>query len=308
MKNEKEIEVAGLTKKFGDITAVDRITFDVKKGEIFGFLGPNGAGKSTTVRMLCGILPPTSGNAWVHGIDVIKKPEEVKKNIGYMSQKFGLYVDLTVRENLNFYGRIYSDKWNEVKEKVEFVMEYLGLKRYSDLTASKLSGGWRQRLAFACAIIHDPPVLFLDEPTAGVDPVSRRFFWDILYEVAEKGRTIFVTTHYMEEAERCSKIGLMWNGKLVALGSPDEIKKNVIKNRVYTLKGDIEKIKDKIAKLQWVEEVSQYGNELHIITSSLKDVKERIKETAEEYGEFISVDESVPSIEDVFAYLSKRQG
>jgi ABC-2 type transport system ATP-binding protein len=308
MKNEKEIEVAGLTKKFGDITAVDRITFDVKKGEIFGFLGPNGAGKSTTVRMLCGILPPTSGNAWVHGIDVIKKPEEVKKNIGYMSQKFGLYVDLTVRENLNFYGRIYSDKWNEVKERVEFVMEYLGLKRYSDLTASKLSGGWRQRLAFACAIIHDPPVLFLDEPTAGVDPVSRRFFWDILYEVAEKGRTIFVTTHYMEEAERCSKIGLMWNGKLVALGSPDEIKKNVIKNRVYTLKGDIEKIKDKIAKLQWVEEVSQYGNELHIITSSLKDVKERIKETAEEYGEFISVDESVPSIEDVFAYLSKRQG
>lgn len=306
--NEFEIEAKALTKRFGEVIAVENLSLEVKKGEIFGLLGPNGAGKSTTVRMLCGILPPTSGVARVHGIDVFRNPEEVKRNIGYMSQRFGLYEDLTVEENINFYGRIYMKSWKEATRKTEEVIEYLGLEGYARTTAARLSGGWKQRLALACAIVHDPPVVFLDEPTAGVDPVSRRLFWNILYEISSKGRTLFVTTHYMEEAERCSKIGFLWRGKLVALGPPDEIKRKVIKTRVYTVRGEIERAKDLFRTLPWVEEVGQYGSELHIITSTSEDKKEEIKRLMEEVGGAFMVEESLPSIEDVFAYISRKEG
>lgn len=304
---EFEIEAEGLTKKFGKIIAVENLSFKVERGEIFGLLGPNGAGKSTTIRMLCGILPPASGVARVHGIDVLRAPEEVKRNIGYMSQRFGLYEDLTVEENINFYGRIYMKNWKETKKKTEEIIKYLGLDGYADTTASKLSGGWKQRLALACAIVHDPPVLFLDEPTAGVDPVSRRLFWNLLYEISSKGRTLFVTTHYMEEAERCSKIGFLWRGKLVALGSPDEIKRKVIRTKVYTVRGEIERVKNAFRRLPWVEEVGQYGSELHIITSSSEDRKNDIEKLMEETGGLCTVEESIPSIEDVFAYISRKE-
>ncbi len=308
MKDEIEISADGLTKRFGELVAVENLRFQVRKGEIFGLLGPNGSGKSTTLRMLCGILLPTSGTAFVHGINVVEEPEGVKRCLGYMSQKFGLYDDLTVKENINFYGRIYIKDWKEVKRRTEKVIEELGLDGYKNFLASKLSGGWRQRLAFACAISHDPPVLFLDEPTAGVDPVSRRSFWEILYREASRGKTIFVTTHYMEEAERCDRIGFLWRGKLVAIGSPEEIKKKIITSRVYIIKGKIRKeTKLLVSEVPEVEEVSQYGDELHIITSSSEDISQKIKEALMKNGEkHITLEESLPSLEDVFAYLSRR--
>ena len=218
--NETVITTNKLTKRFGDFVAVDEITFDVKKGEIFGFLGANGAGKTTAMRMLCGLSHPTSGKATVAGFDVFTQPEEIKKNIGYMSQKFSLYEDLTVLENIQFYGGIYGLSNKEIKEKSAELTEKLGLQKEAKKLVHSLPLGWKQKLSFLVAIIHQPKIVFLDEPTGGVDPSMRREFWDLIYDAADKGITIFVTTHYLDEAEYCNRVTIMVDGKIEALDSP----------------------------------------------------------------------------------------
>ena len=214
------VEVENLVKRFGDFVAVDHISFRVSRGEIFGFLGPNGAGKSTAIRILCGLLRPTSGLARVGGYDVARDPETVRQNIGYMSQKFSLYDDLTVEENLSFYGGVYGVPQERLPEREEFALRMAGLTGKRDTMTGMLAGGWKQRLALGCAILHEPPILFLDEPTSGVDPIARREFWDLIYQLSEQGHTIFVTTHYMDEAEYCHRLALMYKGKIVALDTP----------------------------------------------------------------------------------------
>jgi len=224
MNVENAITAHHLTKRFGDFSAVDAISFEVKKGEIFGFLGANGAGKTTAIRMLTGLSRPTSGEATVAGFDVAKQAEKIKENIGYMSQKFSLYEDLSIRQNIRFYGGIYGLRSKEIKAKTEQILTELQLEPYADKVVGSLPLGWKQRLAFAVANVHDPAIVFLDEPTGGVDPATRRQFWEMIYAAASLGRTIFVTTHYMDEAEYCDRISIMVAGKIEALGSPGELK------------------------------------------------------------------------------------
>lgn len=219
------IDVKNLTKKFGRFTAVNSISFRVKKGEIFGFLGPNGAGKSTTIRMLCGILRPTSGKGTVGGFSIDAQPEEIKKIIGYMSQRFTLYGDLTVEENIDFYGGIHGLSPSTKEERKKCVIKMAGLIGRENSLTRELAGGWKQRLSLGCAILHRPEILFLDEPTASVDPVSRKDFWDLIYRLSEEGTTVFVTSHYMDEVERCHRLAILYSGKIIAKGSPKELKK-----------------------------------------------------------------------------------
>ncbi len=225
MKNKNVIQVKNLTKKFGDFTAVDAISFEVKQGEIFGFLGANGAGKTTAMKMLIGISNPSSGDAMVAGFDVLTHPEDVKKSIGYMSQKFALYDDLTVKENIVFYGGIYGLKKKDLKIKTKALLHELGLDDVADELVSSLPLGWKQKLAFSVALLHDPKVIFLDEPTGGVDPITRRQFWEMIYKTAHNGTTVFVTTHYMDEAEYCDRVSIMVDGKIEALDTPKNLKK-----------------------------------------------------------------------------------
>jgi ABC-2 type transport system ATP-binding protein len=220
MENGKAVLVRDLEKRFGSFIAVNRVSFEVDRGEIFGFLGPNGAGKSTTIRMLCGILAPSGGTGSVAGFDLRTEPERIKAHIGYMSQKFSLYEDLTVEENIDFYSGIYRIPPARKKDRKEWVVEMAGLGEHRRSKTGVLSGGWKQRLALGCAILHQPPVIFLDEPTSGVDPISRRQFWDLIYELSGKGVTVFVTTHYMDEAEYCDRLGLIYRGQLIASGTP----------------------------------------------------------------------------------------
>lgn len=222
--NDKVIKVNELTKKFGSFIAVDRISFEVGKGEIFGFLGANGAGKTTAIKMLCGLLSPTDGEAMVAGHDIYKEREQIKRKIGYMSQKFSLYEDLTVKENISFYGGIYGLSRKLLRDKSEHLIRKLGLKDMEDEYIRSLPLGWKQKLALSVALIHDPAIIFLDEPTGGVDPVTRRQFWNMIYEAADKGVTLFVTTHYMDEAEYCDRISIMVDGKIEAMGTPRQLK------------------------------------------------------------------------------------
>ena len=223
-KSGPAVHIEKLVKRFGDFVAVDNVSIDVAPGEIFGFLGPNGAGKSTTIRILCGLLPPTSGRATVGGFDVATQPEEVKHNIGYMSQKFSLYDDLTVEENIEFFGGVYGVSPRDLPARRDYVLRMAMLEDKRRAMTGTLSGGWKQRLALGCAILHEPPILFLDEPTSGVDPIARRNFWHLIYQLSEAGHTIFVTTHYMDEAEYCHRAALMYGGRVIALGSPRELK------------------------------------------------------------------------------------
>ena len=225
MVDDKVITAHKLTKKFGDFTAVDHISFDVHKGEIFGFLGANGAGKTTAMRMLCGLSLPTSGEATVAGFDIYKENEKIKKSIGYMSQKFSLYEDLTVKENMEFYGGIYHMTDKYIKEKTASILKQLHLEKEGNALVKSLPLGWKQKLAFSVAIFHEPGIVFLDEPTGGVDPVTRREFWNMIYEAADRGTTIFVTTHYMDEAEYCNRVSIMVDGRIEALDTPYQLKK-----------------------------------------------------------------------------------
>jgi len=302
---EKSIVVNGLVRKFGSFTAVDNISFDVMRGEIFGFLGPNGSGKSTTIRMLCGILEPSGGSASVLGYDIATQAEEIKKHIGYMSQKFSLYDDLTVNENLDFFGGIYGLKGQRLAERKNFVLEMAGLKgRENELTAN-LSTGWKQRLALGSAIIHEPKMVFLDEPTAGVDPVSRRNFWDMLYQMAEAGTTLFVTTHYMDEAEHCHRLGFIYQGRIIALGTPDQLRSKHIRGDIVEIAIDTsQEALQAISKAPGVEEAYFYGATIHAkVASAERDAKPIERHLANQGFKNFSVQAVQPSLEDVFVSL-----
>jgi ABC-2 type transport system ATP-binding protein len=299
--NENAVVVRNLEKRFGSFIAVNRVSFEVQKGEIFGFLGPNGAGKSTTIRMLCGILSPTGGTGIVAGFDVRTEPEKIKANIGYMSQKFSLYEDLTVEENIDFYSGIYRIPSEKKKERKEWVIEMAGLQDRRHSRTGILSGGWKQRLAFGCAILHEPTIIFLDEPTAGVDPVSRRQFWDLIYELSGKKVTTFVTTHYMDEAEYCNRIGLIYRGDLIAIGSPDTLKTEFMQEEVLEVL--CERPQDamgEIEKLPGIKEVALFGKGLHVVT---QDAGKAAREIRNLLGTTASVEKIPPSLEDVFVSL-----
>ena len=275
--NEYAVEVIDLTKTFGDFTAVYGVSFTIRRGEIFGFLGPNGAGKTTTIRMLLGLLRPASGKATVLGYDIVDQPEEIRKNIGYMSQRFSLYQDLTVSENLDFYGRTYGVRGKQLRQRKDFAIAMAGLKgRERELTRN-LSGGWKQRLALGTAILHEPDMLFLDEPTAGVDPISRRAFWDLLYQLAESGTTIFVTTHYMDEAEHCQDLAFIHGGRIIAQGSPDEIKRTKMHGEVLEI--DCDQADEAIVTLRDMglfNEVALYGALIHVVAEGVADHQAQI--------------------------------
>ncbi len=304
----KAIESSKLTKKFDKVTAVNNLNLAIEEGEIFGFLGPNGAGKSTTIRMLCGILEPTSGSATVGGYNIITEADKIKTIIGYMSQSFGLYQDLTVEENLAFFSKLYITDKKEAARQREEIIETTGLGKYLKYLAANLSGGWKQRLALACAVVHRPRILFLDEPTAGIDPVSRRIMWDFLYDLARNGMTLFVTTHYMEEAERCNKIGFIWEGNLVAYDTPQGIKDNF--NLYQIIKIQCKKINEVFKLLQGhelIKDINIYGDALHLAVDSAEEAMPALNHFLQDKA--IKINEMniiSPSIEDVFVALSKQ--
>jgi ABC-2 type transport system ATP-binding protein len=299
---DHSIVVRDLTKVFGKFTAVDHVTFDVRRGEIFGFLGANGAGKSTTIRMLCGLLGPTSGAASVGGFDIGREPDRVKERIGYMSQKFSLYEDLTVDENISFFGGVYGLSRDRVREKMPWVLEMAGLKGRERSLTRELSAGWKQRLALGCAILHEPEIVFLDEPTGGVDPVSRRNFWELINRLSGRGVTVFVTTHYLDEAEYCNDIRLIHAGRLVAGGSPREMKRTYIRNPILEVECDrVVDAMEMLQKEEWVLETSIFGIYLHVSVGDEAEGKAKIRRLLEANGIAIRrLNRIVPSLEDVF--------
>lgn len=297
------IETRDLTRRFGSFTAVHQVNFYLPQGEIFGLLGPNGAGKTTTIRMLCGILAPTSGSATVLGFDIARQPEQIKQRIGYMSQRFALYNDLTPRENLDFYAAVYGVPSDERKKRVDELIEMIHLQEHQTELTRNLSGAWRQRLALACAIAHKPPLLFLDEPTAGVDPVSRREFWDLIYQMASEGVSVLVTTHYMDEAEYCNTIGMMYQGELIAIASPDTLREQM-PTTLFQIDCEQPAEAERLLRpLSEVLEVSMHGALLHVMTNSAK-AKERLAATLEQGSIAVHHLEAIqPSLEDIFIYL-----
>ncbi|MFA5345512.1 MAG: ABC transporter ATP-binding protein [Candidatus Omnitrophota bacterium] len=298
------VSVQNLEKKFGEFTAVNRINFEVQAGEIFGFLGPNGAGKSTTIRMLCGIIPPTSGSGKVGGFDIIKEQHKIKEHIGYMSQKFSLYNDLTIEENINFYSGIYKIPAKEKKERFKEVIRTAGLEGMESNLTATLAGGWKQRLALGCALIHKPNIIFLDEPTSGVDPITRANFWDTIKQLAAQGVTVFVTTHYMDEAENCNRMVLIYHGTIIAQGTPQEMKTKIIKDEMLEVSvPSSQNWLEKISKLAGIKEAALFGSNIHVVVSNSSQATSSINEFLRQAnaGEF-SVNRITPSLEDVFVY------
>jgi len=303
------LEIRDLVKTFGDFVAVDHVSFQVTKGEIFGFLGPNGAGKSTVIRMLCGLLTPTSGWGAVAGFDVTKNPEEIRKNIGYMSQKFSLYDDLAVEENIDFFSRIYSVPRHLRAERKEYVLRMAGLIDRRDTLTRLLAGGWKQRLALGCAIVHSPRILFLDEPTSGVDPIARRSFWDLIYQLAEGGQTILVTTHYMDEAEYCHRLALIYRGKLIALGVPEQLKRDLHSHKLLQLEtSDLLGTMRALEAQPGVLDVAVFGAGLHVNVADLAAGAEQIRRLLEQQHIQIKRLEPIqPTMEDVFVGLIEAE-
>ena len=305
----KSIEVNNLTKKFGSFTAVDQISFKVEKGEIFGFLGANGAGKTTTIRMLCGILAPTSGDALVSGYSIMKEANKVKTRIGYMSQRFSLYNDLTVEENINFFSGVYNLPKEKLRERKKWVLSIANLEGKEKLLTGSLPGGIKQRLALGTAVIHQPEIVFLDEPTSGVDPISRRNFWELINYLSDEGVTVLVTTHYLEEAEFCNNIIMMDQGKIIAEGNSKELKSLHIKNKMYEIEAEKPvEIMEQLKKADFVDEVSIFGNNLHLsVNEKLKD-KAQIISFANQFGDYKinTIDEITPTLEDVFIHLLEK--
>jgi len=303
------VTTRNLVKRFGSFTAVDRVTLDVGKGEIFGFLGPNGAGKSTTIRILCGLLEPTSGEATVDGRDVATQSEQIKQNIGYMSQRFSLYDDLTVEENIDFFAGIYGVADEKRAARKEYVLKMAGLEHRRSSLTRLLSGGWKQRLALGCAILHEPPILFLDEPTSGVDPIARRQFWDLIYQLSAAGHTVFVSTHYMDEAEYCHRIALMYRGKVIALGTPAHLKESLeSRHIVYLETSDIRGSMTAIEKLPGVADVAVFGGGLHVTVDSEETAAPTIRDALGKTGiSILQMDRIVPSMEDVFVAMIEEE-
>jgi len=298
------VSVKNLEKRFGDFIAVNRISLDVTRGEIFGFLGPNGAGKSTTIRMLCGILNPTSGQGTVAGYDVFKQAEEIKSHIGYMSQKFSLYEDLTVEENIDFYSGIYKIEQKKKEPRKNWVIEMAGLQEHRNSKAGSLSVGWKQRLSLGCAILHEPPIVFLDEPTSGVDPLSRRKFWDLIYQMSEQGVTIFVTTHYMEEAEYCDRLALIYRGEMTAMGTPRELKTTLMKDQIVEFKSrNPQDLIEPLQKVNGVKEVALFGGGLHLVVENFDATQAALQATLKNTNETGVFKRVEPSLEDVFVSL-----
>jgi ABC-2 type transport system ATP-binding protein len=293
-----------LTRRFGKFTAVDQVSFEIPYGAIFGFLGANGAGKSTTIRMLCGILQPTSGNGNVGGFDVQTQPELIKTVISYVSQRFSLYSDLTVTENLTFYGQIYGLDGTALSSRIEEVMVLSGLDHYRHRLAGELSGGWKQKLAIANAILHKPKIIFLDEPTAGLDPLSRRAIWELLYQLAEGGTSLFVTTHYMEEAERCNTIAFISDGKILKIGQPTQLKHDLSRQILEVTCRPLMKASRLFSSLEGVRGVTVYGTTLNLNVTDQKAVEARIIAAAGKEGvEIDSIKPISASLEDVFSDL-----
>jgi ABC-2 type transport system ATP-binding protein len=289
--------------------AVDRVSLAIPPGEVFGFLGPNGAGKSTTIRMLCGLLRPTSGSAQVAGYDVARKPEAVRQNIGYMSQKFSLYNDLTVIENIRLFAGLYSVPSSKLKERIDWTLEMANLRGQESLLTGTLPGGWKQRLALGCAVLHKPPVIFLDEPTSGVDPISRRRFWELIHQMAEDGVTVFVTTHYMEEAEYCNRLALIFRGKIVALGTPAELKRGSMKGELLLVEctplGNAVEI---LQSAPGVMDAAVFGNALHLVVRDADAAIPQLQTFLKTRGIAVQRMERIrPSLEDVFVSLTTEQ-
>src|SRR6266567_1665815 len=307
------IECDKLTKRFGQVTAVDHVTFKVEKSSIFGFLGPNGSGKSTVMRMLCGLLEPSDGQGLIAGFDVATQTDQIKSLIGYMSQKFSLYDELTVYENLMFYGRLYGLRGAALSKRRDELIALTHIEPYLGRRAALLSGGWRQRLAMACSLVHKPSVLFLDEPTAGIDPVARRELWDLLFEFSSLGMTLFVTTHYMDEAERCSHVGYIYTSKLVVCGEPDDLKQMPVVNPPGTKRLDVtcEHVTvalQAVRRLPGVRTATVFGQSMHLLVD---------KDTSEDFirGELakagipqVDIRPIAPSLEDVFVALTTKAG
>ena len=300
------VVVHDLVKRFGDFIAVDNISLETHKGEIFGFLGPNGAGKSTTIRMLCGLLRPTSGQALVSGFDVATQSEQVRQNIGYMSQKFSLYNDLTVNENLDFFAGMYSVNKSDLKGRINWAIEMAGLNGRENSLAGTLASGWKQRLALGCAVLHRPPIVFLDEPTSGVDPISRRQFWEMIYKMAAEGVTVFVTTHYMDEAEYCNRLVLIYRGKIVASGSPLELKQKYMTGELLLVECDeVGKALELLQTAPGVDDAAIFGNALHLVVPKASEAISGVKSYLLEHGINATKIEPIrPSLEDVFVSLT----
>jgi len=309
MTGEWAVEMDSLVKTFGSFTAVDHVTIRVAKGEIFGFLGPNGAGKSTAIRMLCGLITPTSGRGSVNGFDVATQPEEIRRSIGYMSQKFSLYDDLTVEENIDFFMGIYGVPKARRMERKNYVVGMANLTERRNAATRTLSGGWKQRLALGCAILHDPPVLFLDEPTSGVDPIARGAFWGLIHDLAETGHTIFVSTHYMDEAEYCNRLALMYRGKVIALGTPAELKKGLTGYTLLRLDSSepLETMRA-LEGLAGVHDVAVFGSGLHVTVDDEAAVSPQIRAALGARGiEIKRLERIEPSMEDVFVAMIEQE-
>src|SRR5512139_170978 len=300
------VSIRDLTRTFGDFVAVDRISLEVKKGEIFGFLGPNGAGKSTTIRMLCGLLMPTAGQGTVGGYDINTRSEEIKKIIGYMSQRFSLYDDLTVDENINFYSGIYNVPQSRRPERKAWVLEMAGLGDSGNALTRTLPGGYKQRLALGCAILHEPSILFLDEPTSGVDPLSRRGFWKLIYEMSKAGTTVFVTTHYMDEADYCDRLALIYRGAIIAEGTPGELRQKHMTRDVIEIEAE-----NVVTAMETLGrsgiETAIFGSVLHTTVVSAAEAIPRIRQLLVQAGMSVTrIEKIVPSLEDVFVTLIEQ--
>jgi ABC-2 type transport system ATP-binding protein len=306
IRNNQSVVVENLTKRFGSFVAVDRISFAAQRGEVLGFLGPNGAGKSTTIRILCGLLRPTSGRARVAGIDVAAEPEAVRQQIGYMSQRFSLYNDLRVVENLRFFAGLYSVPARDIPERLAWALRMAGLEGREQAPTRALAVGWKQRLALGCAVLHRPPIVFLDEPTSGVDPVSRRQFWELIHQMVAEGITVFVTTHYMDEAEYCNRLVLIDRGRIVAMGTPTELKSRYMKGQLLLVEcaplgPGLEALRD----APGVVDAAVFGSSLHAVVADAEAAMPKVREVLEARRIRVGRLEQIPpSLEDVFVSLT----
>ena len=307
--DETAIEVSNLTRRFGHFTAVDQVSFNVKRGEIFGLLGPNGSGKTTTIRMITGLLEPSAGNAYILGYDMKETSDEAQCRMGYMSQKFSLFSDLTVEENINFYGGLYGLSRSSLEGRKKWVLDMAGLRGKEKLMPRELSGGWKQRLALGCAVLHDPEVIFLDEPTSGVDPLSRRTFWEFIQELAAEGITIFVTTHYMDEAEHCHRLGLLYQGELIALGSPLQLKTDGVKGElVEVISSNLTRTLELLSTDARYRQSSFFGSTIHTVVDNAETASADIKSMLEGSNITVSAIHRIPfTMEDVFMSLVEEQ-